>query len=193
MKKIIITSFIGLLSSIVIINSSYAQTTAMLPVHISDQKTKHAYSSNHPEPSSKEKPLSSNEVSSKAIRTFEKNFKHTTNQQWYGLKGNTYLTTFIDKEGRDSRVLFANNGYMVYAISYGDEQMLPIACRKEIKSRYAEYNIGRVSEVSADGRKVWVVNLEDKDHLVIARLAEDGSLDELEYYQKRFITKKLKK
>lgn len=193
MKKRIITCFLGLLSTVVILDSSYAQTTAMLPVNTSDQKTKHAYNSNNPEPVSKDRALATNEVSTKAIRTFEKTFKQTTNQQWYGLKGNTYLTTFIDKEGRDSRVLFAKNGYMIYAISYGDEQMLPVAYRRQIKSRYVEYNIGRVCEVSVDGQKVWLINLEDKDHVVIARLTEDGSLDELEYYQKSFKTKRLKK
>jgi hypothetical protein len=190
MKKKIIKSLLGLLSAVVILNSSYAQTTAMLPPNTSDQKTKHAYNLNNPEPVSKDKALSANEVSSKAIRTFERNFKHTTNQQWYGLKGNTYLTTFIDKEGRDSRVLFAKNGYMIYAISYGEEQILPIAYRRQIKSRYVDYSIGRVIEINVDDQKVWVINLEDANTIVIARLTEEGILDELEHYQKRLLTKK---
>src|SRR5688500_4759993 len=103
MKKSMIISILGLLSTLVTFNSAYAQATAMLLPN-KNQTTKLTYHSNIPDPTNKAGALPYNEVSSKAIRTFEKLFKNTTNQQWYGVEKNNYLTTFIDKEGRESRV-----------------------------------------------------------------------------------------
>jgi hypothetical protein len=193
MKKEIITSLLGLLTSVVTMYSSNAQTTTMLAHVSNNQETKLVSNVNSPNPITKAVALPLNEVSSKAVRSFVKTFKNVTNQQWYSLNGNKFLATFTSKDGRDSRALFANNGYIYYAISYGNEQSLRLDQRRLINSMYNDYSIGRVSEVSVVGQKIWVINLEDDNNIVIVRLTNDGILEELEHYQKHLPVKKQRK
>jgi len=183
MKKQLLAPFLGLLCAATITSTSFAQTTASASVPASDKNFNFDYSLalNNNTPSAA-RVLSPNEVTTKATRSFDKSFKEATNAKWYAIDKKTYLATFTHKDGRESRALFAKNGYIYYAISFGNEQSLPKEERRNIKSNYVDYNIGRVSEVSALGQKVWVVNLQDADNLVIARSA-DGALDELEHYQ----------
>ncbi|MCU7548991.1 hypothetical protein OCK74_07675 [Chitinophagaceae bacterium LB-8] len=185
MKKAIIARLIGLSTLLVSTSCSFAQTAATLSSTNGIQKTKLANTLNSTKPNKESRALAINEVSSKAVRTFERYFKNVTNLQWFSIYKNKYLATFTTNEGRNARALIAQNGYIYYAISYGNEENLSKEQKNQIKFSYIDYTISKVSEVSIGSVKAWVINLEDKDNLVIVRLTQDGMLDELEHYQKQ--------
>ncbi len=183
MKQRIITSILGLFAVAVSFNNSYAQRTVMLQPNSFITKTKINYNNGLASiPGTGA--LLLNEISTKAIRTFGKSFKDVTNLVWYGVDSKKYLAIFTSKDGRYSRALFAKNGYMYYGIRYGNEQSLADEQRRVIKSKYVEYTIDQVYEISADGQKVWVIDLQDDDNVVVVRLTAEGILDELLNYQK---------
>ena len=192
MKKQI-TRLSTLVCAATLTTGSFAQTTAMMPGPVFDAKNNLEYAftaDDNTPPATSAVPYSA--VSPKARQSFDKSFKDAANAQWYALDKRTYLATFTSKDGRDSRAAFSKNGYMYYAISNGDEKSLPKEERHVIKSNYIDYNISRVAEVNADGQKIWVVNLEDDDNVVVAR-TEKGSLDELARFKTHMPEKKHRK
>jgi len=192
MKKQFKAYLLTLLSATAIINSSFAQTTAMYqPVAAITKSDEYTLTTADKAPAATTA-IPVNEVSPKALRSFDKSFKDITAPQWYALDKRSYLATFTSKDGRSSRALFGKNGYMYYTIHFGNEKSLPKEERRLVKSNYVDYTIGRVSEVSADGQKAWIVNLQDDNDLVVARVT-NGAIDELAHYQTHLKERKHKK
>jgi len=191
MKKQFKACLLTLFSATAIINSSFAQTTAMYqPVVAITKNADYTITSSEKAPATNAIPV--NEVSPKALRSFDKSFKDITNPQWYALDKKSFLATFTNTDGRSSRVLFGKNGYMYYTIHYGNEKSLPKEERRLIKSNYVDYTIGRVSEVRVEGQKAWIANLQDDNDLVVVRLT-NGVIDELAHYQTHLKERKHKK
>ena len=124
-------------------------------------------------------PIPNSEVNSKVTHLFNKNYKDAANVKWYN-NGKGYLAMF-DWAGAKAHAAFGKDGYWYYDVRYGTENDLPATVKKTIKSNYVDYSIGKVTEVNVGLDKAWVVNLEDADNLVIARVM-DNRLDELAHY-----------
>ncbi len=197
MKKQIFAYVLALISSTATISNSFAQTAAVSNQSEAIAKTSFDLSTSSFNNTDDAPPastaLSITAVSPKAVKSFDKSFKEVTSPVWYAVNKNSYLATFTDKDGRSSRALFAKNGYIHYTINYGTEKNLPKEARRLIKSYYVDYNIGRVSEVSVDLQKVWIVNLQDDENIVIARVTSDGTIDELAQYPTKLKEKKHRK
>ncbi len=193
MKKQIITKLCGLLCATASMSPSFSQTTAMLPNHIFDAKTNFDYTlavSDYTPAATAAVPFTN--VSTKVQNSFTRSFADIKNAQWYKLNKSMYLATFTNTDGRTTRAFFSKNGFIDYVINKGDEKSLPKDERHLIKAAYVDYNIGKVSEVNAAGTNVWVVNLQDADNLIIARIADNG-LDELAHYQTHAAVKATRK
>jgi hypothetical protein len=119
-------------------------------------------------------------VNTKVARLFEKAYKNAENIQWFH-NGNGYLAMF-DLGGMKAHASFGKNGYWYYDARFGTETDLPPSVRKQVKSNYVDYTIGKATEVNVGGQKAWVVNVSDINNLVLVRIM-DGALEELARYE----------
>ncbi|QEC66251.1 hypothetical protein FRZ67_02615 [Panacibacter ginsenosidivorans] len=123
----------------------------------------------------------SSKVTEKVARAFDKSFKDAIRPEWYKLNKN-YFVKFISEDQKNN-ALFTKSGNLIYHISYGYEKNLPDDIRKMVKSTYVDFNITTAIKVEEQGRKIWVINLEDDKHLVLIRI-EDDQLEEVGNYNK---------
>jgi hypothetical protein len=87
----------------------------------------------------------------------------------------------FDQKGMKAHTSYSKHGYWFYDVRFGGEKELPADVKRIIKSNYRDYTIGKATEVTIGNQKAWVVNLEDANNLVLARVM-DGNLDELSHY-----------
>ena len=161
MKTQIISGVSGFLFSIVLVSSSFAQSTFKpLPVVAEAGNAK---------------------VIEKIQNAFNSQFANAENARWYEVDKN-FLVEFF-KDDQEQRALFTKKGYLIYHISYGSEKHLPPKVRTLVKSTYFDYNITRVIKVNEDKRLVWFVNLEDNKSFFLVKV-EDGEMEEAKRYQK---------
>ena len=122
-------------------------------------------------------------VNAKVSEAFAKLFKDAENMKWYNM-GKNYLVTFIMKDQKNN-ALFKQNGHIIYHISYGFENNLPEDLKKSIKTNtsYYNYKISRAINVKQDNRDIWVIYLEDNDHLILVR-SENNELEEVKNLKK---------
>jgi len=124
---------------------------------------------------------SSANVTKKVANAFQSSFKNAVNPTWYRLDKD-YLVKFITGD-MNNQALYKRNGALVYQISYGHENNLPKEVRRLVKSNYIDFNIVQTINVQENNRNIWVINLEDNDKLIIARV-EDGALEEVSNFDK---------
>jgi hypothetical protein len=93
-----------------------------------------------------------------------------------------YLIKFMTDENVN-HALFTKKGEFVYHISFGHENSMPEEVKDAVKSVYYNYQITRAIKVTDGTRLVWVVNLEDAKHLILAR-TENGEVEEVQRLKK---------
>ena len=71
---------------------------------------------------------------------------------------------------------------MIYSISSGFKNSLPRDLLRTLRAAYLDYTIGIVNEVCSNNEKAWIINLEDAETVVIARVM-NGELVELAHYK----------
>jgi hypothetical protein len=120
-------------------------------------------------------------VNSKVPKAFARSFKDAEKMSWYEVNQN-YLVNFIQNE-QQNKALFTRTGSLVYHITYGYEKNLPKDIRHQIKSEYYDYQITRVFNVRQNRRDVWVINLEDDNHVILAKVEED-QMNEVNRFKK---------
>ena len=123
--------------------------------------------------------MAATDVATKAVNSFNKSYKNAENVKWFAQNRN-YIAMF-DWNGLKAHALLGKNGAIHYDVRYGNEKDLPANMRRLIKSNYVDFAIGKAVEVNVEGKNAWVVNLQDADNIVIARVM-DGALDELARY-----------
>ena len=110
-------------------------------------------------------------VNEKVRKAFESSFKNAQQMRWYEANKN-YLVKFIEDD-QEHNVLYRKNGRPIYHVAYGYEKNLPKATRNLIKSRYEDFKIARVFNIQQDRRDIWIVNLENKDYMILSRVEEN--------------------
>jgi len=123
----------------------------------------------------------SSNVNTEVSKAFNKTFKDAMNPKWYTVDKD-YLVKFIQKD-MNNNAYFKKNGSMVYHISYGYEKNLQADLRQLVTDSYPEYNISRAINVKAQGRNIWVINLEGMKRWVVVSI-EDGTLEEVKNFEK---------
>ena len=176
MRKTLSFSFCGILAASILLSNSFAQTSDASANNSTSIKSIEASilfnANNTPDPREK----ATTTITPKVQKSFTRSFKGIENAEWYTVNKD-YLARFI-KDGREYRTLFSKNGYVFYSLANGTEKSLPSDVRRNIKSNYVDYNIGKVTEVNVNNIKAWIINLQDEDNIVIARVI-DGDLDEM--------------
>jgi hypothetical protein len=120
-------------------------------------------------------------VNKEIDRAFKKAFPNAQLLDWYEVN-KMYLVKFIEDDMKH-HALFTKKGMLKYDISFGDEKNLSKDLLGKLQNAYDEYNITAVSNVKEDGRNIWVINLENSKHLVLARI-ENDELEETFKYNK---------
>ena len=133
-------------------------------------------------------------------KTFTKYFGARSGVNWSQLSKHAYLAQF-DLDGRKTNAVFANNGFLVYAVTYGDALHAPKDVRNILRSFYPEHEMSATFQVRYHGQSydnawadqtAWIVNLEGEYNIVIARVV-DGGVDEISNLQKRMEPKRVRK
>lgn len=121
-------------------------------------------------------------VSSKAIKHFNKTFKNVADEKWYEMPDG-YRANFTQKDIR-CRLDYDKNGTWMHTIKYYDEKKLPVEVRRVVVSSYLDYSIRTVEEIEAPHDvKFYVIHLEgEKDWINIK--VSDNEITELEKIKK---------
>src|SRR5882762_1056341 len=131
MKKIMITT----IATIVLAVSMYcapAQIAKGLSMNVATLKENDSFTGAIPP--GKEPAVYKNEVSTKALRHFEKTFAGATGEKW-SITASGFVTRFIFN-GNVTRAFYDKNGNWLFTIAYYGEQKLPADIRATVKSVY---------------------------------------------------------
>lgn len=115
-------------------------------------------------------------VSQRVLENFDSYFNGATNVRW-GQINKKYLVKF-DYNNMNHNALYLKRGYRVYDVGYGYEKDLPSDLKKMVSSVYKDHDITRVFDVKQDMRQVWIVNLQNDEKFVTARI-ENGEMREI--------------
>lgn len=122
-------------------------------------------------------------VRARVMRAFLQDFEDATNVKWH-YNQTFYLATF-KKDGRTCRALYTTKGGLINLLQTGTQLNLPHEVYRLLKDTYSDYDIGPVTELHAPHGHAWIVNLTDKDNLIVAQVL-DGQLEELQHYKTHF-------
>ena len=122
-------------------------------------------------------------VRSKVIHTFL-NLYGQPNEVVWNLNNHRYQATF-GKSGKRCRAYFNTGGAWLYSLTECNEQDLPRNVYRSLKGTYIDFAISSVTEFSTPKYHVWVVNLSNKDNLVVAETTNDH-ITELHRYKTHF-------
>jgi hypothetical protein len=122
-------------------------------------------------------------VLSKVIYTFLNLYGEPKDVLW-NLDNNRYQATF-GKSGKRCRAYFNTGGAWLYSLIERAEQDLPRNVYRSLKATYIDFAITSVTEHSTPKFHVWVVNLTDKDNLVVVEATRDN-ITELHRYKTHF-------
>lgn len=113
--------------------------------------------------------------------SFDRSFPDALDAQWFRMS-KKYLVRFMMTDQQNS-ALMKTDGQIVYHIAYGYEKDLPSDVRMIVRTHYPDFSITKAITVKEQDRTIWVVNLEDKKKLILARI-EEGELEEVGNYNK---------
>lgn len=176
-KTLIVTTYI-LLSLVVLYGTAAAQTSARF-VNAHNIQSVMANTPADAEVAGAEVP--STTISTKVTSAFHKTFAGAE-PKWYQVD-NLYLARFT-KEGTSTHALYRKNGYMLYSVTHGSEQLLPSAVRRMILSNYVDYKITDVTEAISLGVTAWIAHLKWEDRLVIVKVIDGEIVETTDYRNK---------
>jgi len=159
----VISRFIGLLGSVLIVANSFGQESSMKNVQTVLPNSNYV------------------KVYENVQTEFQKYFSKAEDVQWYSV-GKDYLAKFSIAD-QEYRALLDRKGNLLYKISYGKEKHLPTDIRKWVKSIYVEFAITQASLVEEGGRRLWIINLADNTYYAVVKI-EDNEMEEISKYQR---------
>ncbi|BAU54839.1 hypothetical protein [Mucilaginibacter gotjawali] len=117
--------------------------------------------------------IRSNSLVNKAVaKAFTTDFKNALSPRWYKMDQN-YVVKFMTVEQRNS-ALYNKKGNLIYHIGYlVNTVSMPNDIRGFVNEKYPDSKILTAIHVSQDARSIWIVNLKEGAHLVLARVEEE--------------------
>ena len=176
MKKIFFTCFSAILLAVAV-SSQGLSNTEKTPLLIMLENNSFSLK---PNPTISERSLLLNEVTAKAIRNFNREYKNAVDAKWYRI---THEANGID----GFRVVFTNdqaksiamydkkgNYYCGFRSYFGD--VLPKAIRHRVKTVYYDFDIRYTTEVNMNDKTTYVVTLEDKTSWKVIAVVDGGEM-----------------
>lgn len=128
------------------------------------------------------------EINSRALKNFRRDYKDAVNEDWTSIENGGskseggYVCRFTLNDVVE-RAFYDNRGNWKFTIAGYTDEKLAHEIHHIVKSTYYDYAINYVNEINfADGKKVYLVQIKDKNSLKIVRIG-DGQLDEIEDYE----------
>ena len=98
-------------------------------------------------------------ISSRAVRNFEKSYRGVTNAQWFEMKYG--FTASFKLDGDVNRIYYDKRGNWIATIKCYDEKKMPHDVRATVKSIYYDYRITSVDEIRTGDKIVYLVHMQD--------------------------------
>jgi hypothetical protein len=183
MKKTISTIAILTIGYLTVqLNIGYGQTMIYKRDIISPETLTTAVKLNDPSNYERTEAKSLNEVNTKALRYFKKQYKDINNEKWYTLT-NGYLAEF-NGSSSNNLVVYDKKGNWKFTISYYDEKNLPPEIRSIVKPVYYDYTISRVEEIHVDDKIIYLVHIQNETSLKTVRVC-NGEMELMEEFNKQ--------
>lgn len=125
--------------------------------------------------------IGNSRVSTKAVKNFSKAFKTTVNATWF--ETNDGFMAKFKKDDIETKVFYDTKGRWIGNVRNYQEKDLPKEIRHMVKSKYYDYNIFLVQEVTVGDNMAYLVKIEDKTSLKTIRIV-DGEMEEYEAFEK---------
>jgi hypothetical protein len=123
-----------------------------------------------------------NEVNTKALRYFKKQYKDINDEKWYTLS-NGYLAEFNANSSKNL-VVYDKKGNWKFTISYYDEKNLPPEIRSIVKPTYYDYTISRVEEIHVNDKIIYLVHIQNETSLKTVRVC-NGEMELMEEFNRQ--------
>jgi len=121
-------------------------------------------------------------VSSKAVKNFNKTFKNVTDEKWYEMPDGDRANFTLN--GTRCRLDYDKKGNWTHTIKYYDEKKLPLEVRRLVVGSYLDYSIRTVEEIEAPRNiKFYVIHLEGETNWINIKVS-DNEITELEKIKK---------
>jgi hypothetical protein len=120
-------------------------------------------------------------ISTRALKSFQKKYRNTTDVNWYST-GEGYIASFT-KDDIKTSVAYNRKGTWNHSISYYSEKKLPTDVRSQVKSKYFDYEIAGVIEVNLTDQTVYMIYLQDETVFKTIRIC-DGAMEEIATYRR---------
>jgi hypothetical protein len=118
----------------------------------------------------------------KMYRDFTKNFKNASEIQANSDEDrNTFILCKVD--GITTRILYNKHGVCKRITRTYDETHLPSAVRSQVKNSFPGYSIFNVTEVTANGKLAYLVNMKGENLWKIVRVVDEEMDVYKEYVQ----------
>jgi hypothetical protein len=182
MKRILSTSFIGLLVALAVSTTAKAQFEMSNIISRSDTPYyMKLIIENFPDPGYHSRNYDGNftNITTRAIRHFLENFNEVCNETWYCTPA--LFVAMFKLNDIDSRVEYDKNGNWIETYrNYGETKMSPDV-RQAVKSSYPDYDIYLVEEFEQPLYPIaYIIHLENKTKLINVRVS-DGVIYEYEW------------
>ena len=117
-------------------------------------------------------PGAGNDVNTKALRDFLRSCKNAENSHWFvDSKGSC---VYYSEKGKKGKRFYDKSGSFIYDILSYSEEDLPFAIRVQVKQTYyLDYNITHVQEIHANGKTIYMVQIQDKSTWKQLRICDE--------------------
>ena len=114
-----------------------------------------------------------NEIHARAIREFLKEYEDVLNVKWFKYKKG-YVATFV-RDSITTRLYYNKRGDFDVQLRYFNENRLPVEVRDLVKTRYYNYSIFQVCEVSGYGKMYYQIKIRDNNFCKVINVI-DGEI-----------------
>ena len=122
-----------------------------------------------------------NEVHIKAVRNFTRDYKDAMDAKWFHTPEG--FAVYFKYKNVETKVFYDKKGNYDCTVRYYDETVLPREVRHDVRSRYYDYNIYHVVEVSAAGIIGYLIKMEGKTSWMDVRVL-GNEIEVLKEYSK---------
>lgn len=176
MKKIFFTCFSAILLAVAV-SSQGLSNTEKTPLLIMLENNSFPLK---PNPTISERSLLLNEVTAKAIRNFNREYKNAVDAKWYritheanGIDG--FRVVFTNDQAKSIAMYDKKGNYYCGFRSYF-EDVLSQAIRHRVKTVYYDFDIRYTTEVNMNDKTTYIVTLEDKTSWKVISVVDGGEM-----------------
>ena len=111
------------------------------------------------------------DINSKAQRHFAKDYQNPSDVRWTVFPFGTRV--HFNSKGKDTKVYYDTKGNPQASVSYYFAKDLSPEIYRQVRSKYFDYKIFVVTEITADNKTVYLVKLEGRNSWKTIRIAGD--------------------